>query len=165
MIENTDPEQGLACRRKLVRRYDPTGGDNDIDRLNGLLSWPRAKKIGDVGNTVETWERELNEYCERTSEQFPNRFKVNLLLRMMPPEHEAEIRMRHVTEKSITYAVLREQIETWVHQHLQRTAASSLMSFPRESEDNQEDDDLDALKAKRQESQGTPSQCARCRKA
>ena len=54
MIENMDPEQGLACRRKLVRRYDPTGGDNDIDRLNGPLSRPLAKKIGEVGNTVET---------------------------------------------------------------------------------------------------------------
>ena len=65
-----------------------------------------------MGNTVETWERELNEYSERTSEQFPDRFKVNLLLRMLPPEHEAEIRMRHVTHQSMAYAVLRQQIQT-----------------------------------------------------
>ena len=31
VIENMVPEQGLACWRKLVRHYDPTGGDNDID--------------------------------------------------------------------------------------------------------------------------------------
>ena len=54
MIENMDPEQGLACWRKLVRFYDPTGGDNDIDRLNGLLSWPHAKKLGGVGRDVGT---------------------------------------------------------------------------------------------------------------
>ena len=34
MIENMGPEQGPACWRKLVRHYDPTGGDNDIDRLD-----------------------------------------------------------------------------------------------------------------------------------
>ena len=130
MIQKMDPEQGLAYWRKLVRHYDPTGGDNDIDRSKGLLSWPRARKIGDVGNTVETWARELNVYSERTSEHFPDRFKVNLLFRRLPPEHEAEIRMRHVTNQSMTYAVLRQQIETWVHQHLQKVAASSLMSSP-----------------------------------
>ena len=54
MIENMDPEQDLACWRKLVRHYDPTGRDNHINRLNGPLSWPWAKKIGGVGNTVET---------------------------------------------------------------------------------------------------------------
>ena len=74
-----------------------------------------------------------------TIEQFPKRFKVNLLLRMLPPEHEAENRMRHVTKQSRTYVLLPQQIETWVHQHLQKPAASSLMSFPREPED--EDDE------------------------
>ena len=100
-----------------------------------------------VGHIVETWERELDEYSERTSEQVPDQFKVSLLLRTLPPEHESEIRMRHVTNQLMTYAVSRQQIETWVHQRLQRAATSSLMSFPREPED-QEDEGLDALKAK-----------------
>ena len=58
---------------------------------------------------------------------------------MLLPERKAEIRMRHSTNQSITYVVLRQLTETWVRQHLQKAAASSLISFPRELED--EDDE------------------------
>ena len=64
-----------------------------------------------ISTTVEGWETALVEYTERTSEELPERFKVNLLLRMLPVEAEAEIRMRHVTGKMIAYADLRELIE------------------------------------------------------
>ena len=77
-------------------------------------------------------------------------------MRMLPPEHEAEIRMRQVTNQSIAYVVLRQQIETWVHQHLQKAAASSLMSFPREPEDK-DDENLDALKARGRGRQERPN--------
>ena len=85
------------------------------------------------------------EYSERTNEQFPDKFKVNLLLRMLPEQHENEIRMRNLTGGSIKFDVLREQVNAWVQQHVQRTAAQSLMSI---ADHNEEDEPVDALKAK-----------------
>ena len=96
-----DPENGLACWQKLVQHYDPTGGDNDIDRLNSFFSWPRAKKLADVEQTVESWEKAMKEYTDRVGESFPNRFKVNLLLRMLPVEHET-YRVVHAHGTSVT---------------------------------------------------------------
>ena len=28
MLENSDPELGLECCRKIIQHYDPQGGDN-----------------------------------------------------------------------------------------------------------------------------------------
>ena len=42
--------------------------------------------------------------------------KVNLLLRMLPTEAEAETKMRHVTGEMIGYSELREIIDAWIVQ-------------------------------------------------
>ena len=66
--------------------------------------------------------------------------------------------MRHVTHQSATYVLSRQQIETWVYQHLQKAAVSSLMSFPREPED-EDDENLDELQAKVRGRQERPAGC------
>ena len=104
------------------------------------------KRTGDVSHTVETWEKALGEYAVRTGEGFPDRFNVNLLLRMLPTKHEKQIRMRHVMNQQITYESLRNQVDISVQQHVQRAATSSLMVLS----ENEDEEPLDALKDNRQ---------------
>ena len=152
MIINSSSEEGFAAWKKLANFYEPRGGESDVDRLNNLLTWPRAKKMEQVASTVESWETALAEYVERTEETFPDRFKVNLLLRMIPTDAESEIRMRHVTGKPITYEALREVIESWIVQMAHRTVAQHLDNIQNESDRResagQDDEDLDALRTK-----------------
>ena len=154
MVINCKSEEGLAAWRKLSNFYEPRGGESDVDRLNNLLSWPRAKRMEQISATVEGWDSALCEYVERTGEEFPERFKVNLLLRMLPTEAEAEIRMRHVTGKMITYEALREIIEAWIVQMAHKNIAQHLDAICQEEERRQgpgqeqdQEEDLDALKA------------------
>ena len=64
--------------------------------------------------TVENLEREWAQYIDRTKESLPQRWKVSLLLRMIPVENEREIRLRYVKSKDITYAELCENLFAWV---------------------------------------------------
>ena len=50
----------------------------------------------------------MAEYAERTQEDAPDRFKVNLLLRMLPVKYEKETGIRYVTDQSITFHVVRD---------------------------------------------------------
>ena len=87
-----------------------------MDRLNNLLSWPRAEQGEQVAAAVDGWESALTAYTEPTGQDFPERFKVSLLLRMLPAECEAEVRMRYITGNTITYEALREIVDAWVVQ-------------------------------------------------
>ena len=154
MVCNCKPKEGFAIWKKLSNFYEPRGGESDVDRLNKLLQWPRAKNMENVSNTVESWEAALAEYVDRTGEDFPERFKVNLLLRMLPTEAESEVRLRHVTGKMISYEALRETIEAWIVQVSHRNIAQHLDAFSAEEErragladQRNEDESVDALKA------------------
>ena len=117
MLENSDPEEGFECWRKLIQHYDPLGGDNELTTINTLLNVPRCKSMNNIIKTVEQWEREWAQYIDRTKESLPERWKVSLLLRMIPAENEREIRLRYVKSKDITYAELRENLFAWVQQN------------------------------------------------
>ena len=94
MLENSDPDEGFECWRKLIQHYDPQGGDNELTCISTLLSVPRCKRLNDIITTVEAWEKEWAQYCDRTKENLPERWKVSLLLRMIPVDNEREIRLR-----------------------------------------------------------------------
>ena len=135
MLENSDPEQGFECWRKLIQHYDPQGGDNELTNINVLLSVPRCKRLNDIIKTVEAWEREWAQYSERTKEALPERWKVSLLLRMIPVENEKEIRLRYVKSKDITYAELRENLFAWVQQNAVGVTGMHLDSFEEREEE------------------------------
>jgi hypothetical protein len=155
MLENSDPDEGFECWRKLIQHYDPQGGDNELTCISTLLSVPRCKRLNDIITTVEAWEKEWAQYCDRTKEALPERWKVSLLLRMIPVENEREIRLRYVKSKDITYSELRENLFAWVQQnaigatgmHIGSMSASEaqlderrLLSLP-DHDDNDDDDD------------------------
>ena len=117
MLENSDPDQRFECWRKLIQHYDPQGGDKELTNINMLLSVPRCKRLNDIIKTVEAWEREWAQYSARTKQSLPERWKVSLLLRMIPVENEKEIRLQYVKSKDITYAELRENLFAWVQQN------------------------------------------------
>ena len=102
---------------KAYTALRPSGGRQRVDFISTLLSLPRCKRLNDIITTVEAWEKEWAQYCDRTKEALPERWKVSLLLRMIPVENEREIRLRYVKSKDITYSELRENLFAWVQQN------------------------------------------------
>ena len=87
MIKNVDPTKGYKCWRTIAQDYDPTGGESELDRINLVLSIPRCRSLNSTISTVESWEQNWALYMDRTKEALPERWRVNLLLRMAPKEN------------------------------------------------------------------------------
>ena len=79
---------------------------------------------------------------EKTKEPLPEKWKVNLLLRMIPKNFEQDIRLRYVHDiKSIQYSNLRKQVF-----HYCATNTSGHAGMHIGSLGQNEDEDLDLLK-------------------
>ena len=142
MINNMDPTMGYECWRKIAQFYDPPGGQGELDKINVLLNTTRCTTLAKVVSTVETWEKDWNHYVEKTREVLPEKWKVNLLLRMIPKNFAQDIRLRYVHDiKSIQYNKLREQV---FHYCSTNTSGHSAMHIGALGDN--EEEDLDLLK-------------------
>ena len=60
---------------------------------------------------MKTWETYWYQYVKKTQGTLPEKWKVNLLLRMLPKNYEQDIRLRYDHDiKTIHYKTLREQV-------------------------------------------------------
>ena len=102
---------GYECWRKIAQFYDPPGGDGELDKINGLLNITRCTNLAKVPCAVETWEKDWNLYSEKTKDVLPEKWKVNLLLKMIPKDFGRDTCLWYVHDaRSIQYQRLREQV-------------------------------------------------------
>ena len=89
MVEAEDAtENGFECWRKIIQWYDSVTANNEMDIVNSLISVTRCKKPEAVMAAIQNWENEWAIYVDRTKESLPERWKSNLLLKIIPTEHE-----------------------------------------------------------------------------
>jgi hypothetical protein len=112
MINNMDPTMGYECWRKIAQFYDPPGGEGELDKINVLLNTKRCDSLGKVVSTIETWEKDWSHYVEKTKETLPEKWKVNLSLRMIPKNFEHDIRFRYVHVLRHNVCAQRVQLNT-----------------------------------------------------
>ena len=106
-----------------------------FDKINGLLNITRCTTLAKVPCAVETWEKDWNGYVEKTKEVLPEKWKVNLLLKMIPKDFERDIRLRYVHDaKSIQYQRLREQVFHYVTTNTQGSTAMHVGSLDGQGE-------------------------------
>ena len=107
-----------------------------------LLNTARCTSLGKVVSTVEISEKDWNNYAERTKEALPEKWKVNLLLRMIPKNSEQDTRLRYVHDiKSIQYSKLQKQVF-----HCCTTNTSGHAGMHIGALGQNEEEDLDLLK-------------------
>ena len=75
IIRNSAKGSGLDAWRRLAREYEPNTEQSNLRLLKRVLQPPRVG-LDQLRATMETWERELREYVERTGEQLSDRSSV-----------------------------------------------------------------------------------------
>ena len=115
LIQNgsTGTSQGFEAWRILSKQYDGTNMHNEISRVQQLMHVPRVKTLEELPSSIAAWERAWAQYIDRTGEKLPERWKVSILMSMMPITHEREIQTRYVGQ-DIKYDVLLNHINSWV---------------------------------------------------
>lgn len=86
----------------------------------------RGWQAGQVGMQEEAgW---LSGWLAGSPEAFGRYFMVNLLLRVLPVDHEAEIQLRHMMGQKMIFDTLRQQADTLARHYVHRAAAIALLT-------------------------------------
>ena len=108
-------EQGFEAWRRLAHQHDPKGALSEIDRLNALTVVTKGSNMRDVLKKVEHWEQQWAKYELDSGDTLSLKLKTGVLLKMLPPKEEREIKLRYVDRPGeLSYEVLRRQVENWI---------------------------------------------------
>ena len=111
LIAEKTPGNGLEAWRRLNKRFDPHGGQHDMDRYESLVYGTRkAKNLEELPKMIEAWEKEIDNFTSRTSE-FPihDSLKTCVLLKMAPDDYARELKFKYNAVKQ-DYDTLRDNI-------------------------------------------------------
>ena len=70
LVERHDG-MGFEAWRQLARRYSQSGGQFELDMMNGLMNPQKASKLVDLPSAILRFERNIELYQHKTGKQFP----------------------------------------------------------------------------------------------
>ena len=108
-------DPGFECWRRLARQYDPSSRFTKIDRLNAITQTTESSSTRDLLGKIEAWEQKWTKYEVDNSETLSQDLKLGALMKMLPVKEREVVRLKYVeNEASLTYEVLRRQVEYWL---------------------------------------------------
>ena len=110
-IAERTPGKGLEAWRRLNKRFDPHGGQHDMDRYEALVyNVKKARNLQDLPKIIEMWEKELETFTSRTSD-YPihDSLKTCVMLKMVPDDYARELKFKYNATKQ-EFDVLRDNI-------------------------------------------------------
>ena len=115
-VETTPGEdQGFESWRRIARQYDPSSRLTKIDRLNAITMTQQSTSIKELLSKIESWEQKWTKYELDHNEQLNKDLKLGALMKMLPEAEKKAIKLKYVEdESSLTYEVLRRQVEYWL---------------------------------------------------
>ena len=120
IIRNSAKGSGLDAWRRLAREYEPNTEQSNLRLLKRVLQ-PRRVTLDQLRATMETWERELREYVERTGEQLSDSEKRLTLLSMCPQAVEEHCSFHSARLDS--YPQLQDEIDAYLSIKISTTGA------------------------------------------
>ena len=105
---------GFEAWRKLTAEYDPMSTQAGFNKMSTLMHPVKAKTDVEISWRIEQWEAEERRYNERTRNKFPEDWRLEILVGMLPTDLEKEYRTRIVAPDS-TYSGIRAKIMDHVH--------------------------------------------------
>ena len=115
-VETTPGEdQGFESWRRIARQYDPSSRLTKIDRLNAITMTQQSSSIKELLSKIETWEQKWTKYELDHNETLNKDLKLGALMKMLPEKERSVVKLKYVEdEASLTYEVLRRQVEYWL---------------------------------------------------
>ena len=95
-IVETCPDNGLEAWRLLIKRYDPRGGQHDLDRFNQLTrNITRARHTDELPGMLQAWTRDVEHFEARADVlRIDEATRRIVLLEMLPTKYAEEMRYK-----------------------------------------------------------------------
>ena len=95
LVETPELEcRGFEAWRLLCLRYDPQGGQYELDAMMALMNLTAVKDITALPGAISRFERDMKLYESRSGRAFPEEFKVPTFLKLLPKTHERELKLK-----------------------------------------------------------------------
>ena len=82
-VENASGS-GFEGWRKLAAEYDPMSTQAGFNKMSTLMHPAKAKTEAEISWRIEQWEAEERKYNERTRNKFPEDWRLEILVGMLP---------------------------------------------------------------------------------
>lgn len=112
-IKNATNQSGLEAWRRLTRAYDPLDPQTNWSMLQSLTHDLRQFPLEDLMSSIESWEKRLKEYQERSGEGISNSSRILSLKSMCPPELQTHLDLN--AKRFKTHELVKEEIESFVN--------------------------------------------------
>ena len=101
----------LEIWRRLANRYDPKGLGSELLELQELTSPEklRAKTVDGISAAIQSWETLERRHADRQGLTLPDKVRISVLLKLVPPDLTREI-CRQTTRWS-SYAQLKDHLQ------------------------------------------------------
>ena len=83
--------QGFEAWRQLCKRFNPSGGQFELDMMTALMNPTRASSLQALPGAVDRFERDLRTYEAKTGRAFPAEWKIPIFMKVVPESHKKEI--------------------------------------------------------------------------
>ena len=95
LVETPELEcRGFEAWRMLCLRYDPQGGQYELDAMMALMNLTAVKDIVALPGAISRFERDIKLYESRSGRAFPEEFKVPTFLKLLPASHAREFKLK-----------------------------------------------------------------------
>ena len=102
--------QGFEAWRQLCKRFNPTGGQFELDMMEKLMNPSVAPNLNALPGAIERLERDMRTYEAKTGRAFPPEWKVPVFMKLLPGTHKTQIQHRYQLGMR-DYDTLRDQVK------------------------------------------------------
>ena len=88
-------EKGFEAWRLLAHRYNPMGGQLELTKMQHLLHKSAVKSLSELPAAVDAFEKEIDMYNRRNPNNFPEEWKLPILLELIPTSHKRELTTKY----------------------------------------------------------------------
>lgn len=98
--------------RLLNQRYSPCGGQYELDAMTALMQRKPVRSAVEIPGAISRLERDIALYGQRTGKTFPEDWKIQILLQILPKEQAQVLKLRYA-EGLTNYRTIVEHLTTF----------------------------------------------------
>ena len=134
--------QGFEAWRQLQRRYDPRGGQNELQRMRLLMNPKPAKDLEHLPGVIDKFENDMRAYEERSGKTFPPEWKVMAFMSLIPSSHQKEFETRYQVGMK-DYRELSTNVLNYAQEARAKMRGRDDMEVDMFDDDDDEDEDVE----------------------
>ena len=89
------PEQGFEAWRQFKKRYNPSSGAFELERVTAMMARKQVKNLEDLPAAIDVFEKDMKLYEATMGVEFPKEMRLPMLLKLMPDAYREDLQRKY----------------------------------------------------------------------